>query len=146
MNKCLKYFAVAAIALAAGCSKEESAARKAPEKDVEVPATFTEAREKGMLDVKWRAELEKARKETSKDVIKINAELAAAEKRLADAKAKKAGEAEIGNLELEVKELKDKAEKAETKRRRAVMGMVKRKMMEDFAAAEAAEKSRKNAK
>ncbi len=145
MNKYLKYIAVvAAIAMTAGCSKDEGDREEAA--GSKVPVTFTEAREKGMLDVKWRAELEKARKDTSKDVIRINTELAAVERRLADAMAKKAPEGEIRNLEQELKRLNAEAEKAETKRRRTVMGMVKRKMMEDFAAAEAAGKSENKTK
>ncbi len=145
VRKIWLYPALAAFLVAAGCSKDEQpdvSAQKSPE----IPASFTEAREKGMLDVKWRAELEKARKETSNPVIKINAELAAAAKKLAAAKAAKADEGEIKNLEKQAEELKEKAKTAETKRRRAIQTKIRERMLKDFADAEAARKKEQKAK
>ena len=144
-SKHLIYPALAALLAAAGCSKDdqpEASAGKTPE----IPASFTEAREKGMLDVNWRAELEKARKETSNPVIKINTELAAAEKKLAAAKAAKADEGEIKNLEKQAEELREKAKTAETKRRRAIQTKIRERMIKDFADAEDAIKKEKNVK
>lgn len=143
-----KYFiypALAVLLAAAGCSKSEQPEAPAG-KGAEIPESFTEAREKGMLDVKWRAELEKARKETSNPVIKINTELAAVEKKLAAAKAAKADESEIKNLEKQAEELKEKAKTAETKRRRAIQTKIRERMLKDFADAEAARKKEQKAK
>lgn len=143
MNKLFKYLAAAAIIAAGGCSKE-APEEKAAEK--EIPKTFTEAREKGMLDAKWHAELQKLRKETAKEVVKINTELAEAAKRLGDAKAAKADESVVDDLKKRVEELRVKAEEAEKRRRRAVMRELRRKMTEDFAEAEKAGKTSEKAK
>ena len=135
MNKLFKYLAAAAIIAAGGCSKE-APEEKAAEK--EIPKTFTEAREKGML--------QKLRKETAKEVVKINTELAEAAKRLGDAKAAKADKSVVDELTKRVEELRVKAEEAEKRRRRAVMRELHRKMTEDFAEAEKAGKTSEKAK
>lgn len=145
MSKSRLYLLSALFAVVAGCSKEEPQEPEAPAAEP-VPASFTEAREKGMVDAKWKAELEKARKENASPVVAINDELAAVRAKLGEAKASKAAPADIEALEKKVKDLEKKAAAAEKAYRRKMMQMVHLKMMKEFEAADAAGKADKKAK
>lgn len=133
-SKHLLYTALAAFVAASGCSKDEQPA--AAEAKPEIPSSYTEAREKGMVEEKYNAELAKLRKSAANPVIKINEEIAAKTRQLEAAKAAKAPAADIAALEGEIAELKTKAEKAETKYRRQMMSLVRAKMMQEAAAVE----------
>lgn len=133
-SKHLIYTALAALMAASGCSKDEQPA--AAEAKRETPASYTEARKKGMVEEKYNADLAKLRKSAANPVIKINDEIAARTKELEAARAAKAPAADIAALEGEIAKLKDKAVKAETKYRRQMMSLVRAKMMQEAAAVE----------
>lgn len=133
-SKHLIYTALATLMAASGCSKDEQPA--AAEAKREIPASYTEARKKGMVEEKYNAELAKLRKSAANPVIKINDQIAAKTKELEAARAAKAPAADIAALEGEIAKLKDKAVKAETKYRRQMMSLVRAKMMQEAAAVE----------
>ena len=128
-NKWL-YVTAAALIMTAGCSKDEGSSAESS-KDLEVPKTFTEARAKGMVDVKYNAELQRLRKIHASPAIKINNELEAKKAELASAKSANAPKHKIDALEKECETLKEKAAKAEKKYTRKMMRVVQMQMIKE---------------
>ena len=129
-NKWL-YILITTFAVVVGCSKEEAPKKDSPIEE-DVPKTFMEARKRGMMDVKYNAELEKLRKENASPVIEIKKTLAAKNAALEAAKSSNAPKETIEALEKECKELRISAYKAEKEYTRKMLKIVQTKMMEEY--------------
>lgn len=129
INKLL-YMLVAALLVAAGCSKDEGS-KSESSTEVDIPKTFTEARERGMVDVKYNAELQKLRKIHASPAIKLNTELAAKTAELEAAKSANEPKEKIENLQKECEILKEKAAKAEKEYARKMRRMVQMQMIKE---------------
>lgn len=124
---------MAAVLAFAGCSKEEPGA-PAEKPGGEIPESFTEARQKGMVDAKWNAELEKARKSAANPVNKLSAELEKKELELAKAKESGASKDVIEGLEKDIALYKEGIIKAEKIYRRQMINKIRARMHEEAAA------------
>ena len=121
------YIIMAMLVVVVGCSKDEGA--KSEEGDI--PATFAEARKKGMVDVKYNAELQRLRKIHASPAIKLNTELEAKKAELEAAKSANQPKEKLEALEKEIEVLTEKAAKAEKDYARAMMKIVQMKMIQE---------------
>lgn len=148
------YIITAALAVAAGCSKDEAPADEAssapkvapaggaapaPEAAPapkaapapEAPKSFAEARKKGMVDVRYNAQLKAVREEANKEAAKANEALNALRLKYAKARASGASADQLAAIEKELRDGEAAAKKAEIVRRRKAMAFVKMQMMKE---------------
>lgn len=121
------YVIIAMLVVVVGCSKEEGAKSE----ETEIPATFAEARKKGMVDVKYNAELQRLRKIHASPAIKLNTELEAKKAELEAAKSANQPKEKLESLEKEIEVLTEKAAKAEKDYARAMIKIVQMKMIQE---------------
>lgn len=121
------YVIIAMLVVVVGCSKDEGAKSE----DADIPVTFAEARKKGMVDVKYNAELQRLRKIHASPAIKLNTELEAKKAELEAAKSANQPKEKLEALEKEIEVLAEKAAKAEKDYARAMMKIVQMKMIQE---------------